>query len=308
MDDHRPSHPNEPSQGHQGQDGEIQRPAPTMEDYIPRQSHASRTRKPTTMRTMWILVGVCVGVGILMYFSIDPLSGAVAKRVPIEWEKDFSASVLEKDLKDKGCNNVRATRILERLSQRITGRKNQPFKIFISRDENVNAFALPGGYMIFNRGFLNKAESVEEISGVMAHEMQHSIQRHVTKGLVRKAFFSVGALFAFGDVSGLLLYEKLGNAALSRSYERDDELSADKGAIKMLDRAKISRQGFIDFFARLKSESEASGKIPTIISTHPGHDQRIELIRDGMPQSGFMKVMTKRDWNYLNNVTCKRKI
>ena len=275
-----------------------------MEDFIPRQSEASTKKKRGSMLRLWLLFGVCFTCGALLYFSVDPFAAAVAKRIPMQWEEDFAKSVFEKNLQDKSCRDPRAAAVLQRLSNQLTGTRDHKFKIAIMNDHNVNAFALPGGYIAFNKGFLRKSESPEEVAGVMAHEMQHALQRHVTKGLVRKAFLSLGAIFAFGDVSGVFLYEKLGQEAIGLSYQRGDELAADRAALKMLDRAKISRKGFADFFRRLQKKG-ASGDVPTMLSTHPGHKQRLKLVLDKMPRRGLKKPMSRRDWRYLNNVTCK---
>ncbi len=158
----------------------------------------------------------------------DKLLATVVDQIPMSFEEKIGAqllpSILPADmiLKDPG-----AQASLESLLEPLTSSVNAPvIKIHISKDSALNAFATPGGHLIFNRGMLLAAESPDEILGVAAHEIAHATERHSMRSMVQGlSIFAIVAFF-FGDLEGLGAYirsrsieiERLFIALISRNF------------------------------------------------------------------------------------------
>jgi predicted Zn-dependent protease len=148
------------------------------------------------------------------------------------------------------------------------------FQFMVGTSEDVNAFALPGGFVVVNRGLLAAAESGEEVAAVLGHELSHVTLRHSTKRLAG----SLGATAALALILGMV---DLGAPAYTLAhlsglgYERDQEREADEVGMSLLMRAGISPIGMATFFERTSNALHP----PEIISTHPDPGDRAERAR-----------------------------
>jgi|GEM_PF-2479670 len=150
------------------------------------------------------------------------------------------------------------------------------WKLYIAKDEEVNAFAMPGGHIVLNAGLIQQSDSAEELLGVLAHEAAHITERHGIQSLageVSSAWIS-SVLFGgnlFGAIVGVS--EKLASLTYTRAHERE----ADSKALDFLKSAGISSRGFAEFFARSRKNSESI--LPKWASTHPLDQERIDSLR-----------------------------
>lgn len=153
------------------------------------------------------------------------------------------------------------------------------FKILVSKSNDMNAFAAPGNIIVINRGLIEKADSIEEVAGVMAHEMGHIEQKHTIKSLAG----GVGSLFGTVLLATFIGYD----AALvvantthfaSLKHSRDDELQADKRGFSFLQNAKISTKGMVSFFDKLSSTDKLLPSVLTFASTHPASNERVKVL------------------------------
>jgi predicted Zn-dependent protease len=124
--------------------------------------------------------------------------------------------------------------LLEKLTRALPP---QPyvFQVRVVDSPVVNAFAAPGGYIVIYKGLLQMTQSPEEFAGVLAHEIQHVINRHVTRQLLQQA--SMGIVFGAmtGDLNGAMsLGVQVASLLGGLSYSRDAEEEADSEAIKLL--------------------------------------------------------------------------
>lgn len=167
----------------------------------------------------------------------------------------------------------------------------------------VNAFALPGGIMVFTRGLLDQAGSPEEIAGIAAHELGHLAHDHSTRALYRS--FAVALLIGvlFGDLTGGTLAGGLAEWLVNTGYSREAERDADAFALERLNAAGIGTQGLADFFVRLeKKHGNDSGPLFGLLSTHPATAERLAHIRAaGLP--GLRQAMGDEDWTSVRQ-TC----
>jgi len=158
------------------------------------------------------------------------------------------------------------------------------FVLFVSEAREVNAFALPGGYLVFNRGLLERARTPEEIQGVLAHEVAHVLKRHSLAQLAQNIGLEVAVQTLWGNENPYLDYlVRNGSQLLSLKFTRDHERAADDLGWELLQNARINPEGMVSFFAELKAEMDAKGKGgfgpgAVFLSTHPTPQERIERL------------------------------
>lgn len=196
------------------------------------------------------------------------------------------------------CSREDGRAALQRLADRLAADLPDPptVRVVVVNTLLVNAFALPGGIMVFTRGLLVQADSAEEIAGIAAHELGHIAHDHSTRALYRS--FAVALLVGvlFGDLTGGTLAGGLAEWLVNTGYSRDAERDADAFALARLEAAGIGARGLADFFARLKErEKDGDGPLARMLSTHPATDERLAHIRSAERPS-IRPAMSEEDW------------
>ncbi|MYE02022.1 MAG: M48 family metallopeptidase [Alphaproteobacteria bacterium] len=203
------------------------------------------------------------------------------------------------------CSGEDGQAALQRLADRLAADLPDPptVRVVVVNTLLVNAFALPGGIMVFTRGLLVHARSPEEIAGIAAHELGHIAHDHSTRALYRS--FAVALLIGvlFGDLTGGALAGGLAEWLVNTGYSRDAERDADAFALERLKAAGIGTEGLEDFFVRLEEKhGTGGGPLLRLLSTHPGTAERLAHIRAaGHP--GSRPAMSEEDWTYARQ-TC----
>jgi beta-barrel assembly-enhancing protease len=157
-----------------------------------------------------------------------------------------------------------------------------PFTIKVIDSDEVNAFALPGGFFYVNSGLILRAQEESELAGVMAHEISHVIARHGTKQATKGEMMQLATipLMILGPAgwAGYGLYQAL-NLAIPLSYlkfSRDDEREADFLGLQYMYKAGYDPNAYVTFFERIQAdEKRRPGTIPKFFSTHPPTPERI---------------------------------
>jgi predicted Zn-dependent protease len=158
-----------------------------------------------------------------------------------------------------------------------------PFTIKVIDSDEVNAFALPGGFFYVNSGLILRAQEESELAGVMAHEISHVTARHGTKNATKGELMQMATipLMLLGPVgwAGYGLYEGL-NIAIPLTYlkfNRDSEREADFLGLQYMYKAGYDPNAYVTFFERIQAdEKRRPGTIPRVFSTHPPTPERIE--------------------------------
>jgi beta-barrel assembly-enhancing protease len=224
-------------------------------------------------------------VGIFaVILSRKAIVKTLAKGVPNSVEETLgSGYIAQLKLTSSLDTSSEAYHILNKKIQLLTLKLNsrQQFKTYIVDADDVNAFALPGGFMVFNSALLKKADSWEEVLGVASHEIAHVTENHHTRGVLSNiGIFTVLSLM-FGDGSAMTdLLFGAGASLENLSYSRDFESEADVKGFEYLYNAKINPKGLRIFFGKLEKESKIASAIPEFISTHPSNVNRIEEIKN----------------------------
>ncbi len=160
-----------------------------------------------------------------------------------------------------------------------------PFTIKVLDSEEVNAFALPGGFFFVNSGLILKADNEAELAGVMAHEIAHVAARHGTKQATRGElinFASIPLIFMGGWTGyairqGAGLAIPMGFLTFTRSMERE----ADYLGLQYMYKCGYDPTAFIDFFEKIQTlEKRKPGSISKVFSSHPMTDDRIKAAQN----------------------------
>lgn len=188
-----------------------------------------------------------------------------------------------------------------------------PFTIKVIDSDEVNAFALPGGFFFVNSGLILKADSEAELAGVMAHEIAHVAARHGTRQASRGHLINYGSipLIFIGGWTGYAVRQAasiaipLGFLEFSRGFERE----ADMLGLQYMYKAGYDPVALVDFFEKIQAmEKKKPGAIAAVFSSHPMTGKRIkaaqkEIQKDLKPQpqyvvdtSEFQKVKARLEW------------
>jgi Zn-dependent protease with chaperone function len=247
--------------------------------------HARARARAVPMRGTMVAAGIAAALlatGILLLVTQgERLVGAAAARVPPHWEEKLGAATLEAMTERAAVQPAgEATRVLEDLGARLAAASESPytFRWTLLADPQVNAMAAPGGYVIVYTGLMDRAESAEELAGVLAHEVQHVVLRHSVRALLRslgwRAVLSLLTSGA-GDLGAptAAWIEQLGSLRFSRRQESE----ADAAGVQLLQRAGIDPVGMATFFEKL---AEKGREPPAFLSTHPASEARARHVRE----------------------------
>jgi len=236
-------------------------------------------------RTIWTLVLVLLGgVALGLWFSTDLLVAWAVDRIPPEWEQRLGQSAYQEFLRQQtvikdGPSVAAVHEISQRLLEHIA-KHPYTFEISVVRNDQVNAFALPGGYVVVFTGLLDQAKSGEEVAGVLSHEFNHVLQRHGLERIIKQLGIVAVLSIILGDQQGLSgVMKQVGTELLSLKFGRAQETEADVTGLQLLYRARIDPAGMIAFFQRMSDQEQ--GRVEWL-SSHPMSGGRAERLKKEM--------------------------
>ena len=253
---------------------ELTKPLEHTAEQVRRVRHTRRT-------ALLVTGGVLAGLLLALWFGSDSLVEMAVARIPVEWEQKLGAQAVRDFLTGQTVvKDGAAVAAVQEITQRLASHaSNNPytFQVSVVKSDVVNAFALPGGYVVVFTGLLAKAESPEEVAGVLGHELNHVLQRHGLERIVKTVGLLAVVTILVGDQQGLIgLAKELGIELVTMKFSREQETEADVTAVRLLHRAKIAPDGMIQFFERLAQSEQ--GRIE-LLSTHPMSAARAERLK-----------------------------
>ena len=156
-----------------------------------------------------------------------------------------------------------------------------PFTIKVVDSDEVNAFALPGGFFYVNSGLILAADEEAELAGVMAHEIAHVAARHAAREMTRSQWLNIGSIPLI-FIGGGIGYAVQSAASLAvpltfLSFSRSFEAEADYLGVQYMYKSGYDPQAFLSFFEKLQAkEKKKPGTLSKAFSTHPQTPDRIE--------------------------------
>jgi predicted Zn-dependent protease len=162
-----------------------------------------------------------------------------------------------------------------------------PFTIKVIDSEEVNAFALPGGFFFVNSGLILRADNEAELAGVMAHEIGHVAARHGTRQATRGEIAQLGMipLIFMGGWTGYGIYQAASVLVpvTFLKFSRAMESEADMLGLEYMYKAGYDPTAFVDFFEKVETmEKRKPGTMSKVFSTHPMTDDRIRAAQSNI--------------------------
>jgi predicted Zn-dependent protease len=162
-----------------------------------------------------------------------------------------------------------------------TPRPKLPWTFIVLDTDGVNAFAAPGGFVHITRGALGLIKTEAELAGVLGHEIAHVAQKHTVNAIKK----SKGVQIATGETlsnRGMFL-DQLANRAydivLENSFDRGDELDADKEGIALVQKTSYAATGLADFLSRLADRNKSQAQRNGLFASHPETQERIAKVK-----------------------------
>ncbi|MCL5105108.1 MAG: M48 family metalloprotease [Armatimonadetes bacterium] len=249
------------------------------------------------------------------------------ERLGYEYAKDVEAHCKLTDRKDL-CDRVEkvGATLAQIANQNETPASYGTSKVYqfkyhfkVVEDKDVNAFALPGGYVYVNTGLLEIAETDDELAGVLAHEIAHVAHHHTVRLLKEQSkvnrYIALVALMGIigkargRDLNNLFMGAQLVNVGKVNGYSVQAEKDADRTAVAYMLKSSYHPEGLLSFMKKLDAKHDESPTLPLgIFQTHPAPFRRVIAICKAMQDSGVKLDMRKmRDIAYAKAVPVKEK-
>ncbi len=176
---------------------------------------------------------------------------------------------------------------------RVSDRPELVYRFFVLDNEDLNAFALPGGYVYIYSGLLKRLDD-DATAAILAHEVAHVAARHSVKRMQSALGYNTLLAVAVAGLGGKdpAFAEKLVGVSdvvydlLSRGYSRQDELLADRLAVKYLKAAGYDPHGLIRVLELLEAQKGPGGRVFEVLSTHPRLQERIRQVQEEIARPG----------------------
>ena len=187
----------------------------------------------------------------------------------------------------KFINDPVITEYVNRIGQNLVKNSDAkvPFTIKVIDSDEINAMALPGGFIYVNSGLILNADEEAELAGVMAHEIAHVAAHHAARQMTRANYAQLGTipLIFIGGWTGYGIYEaaNIGIPLTFLQFSREFEAQADYLGVQYMYRAGYDPQAFISFFEKIQAlEKRKPGMISKAFADHPQTPDRIEHSQD----------------------------
>ncbi len=265
-------------------------------------------------RLMGWAVAALASVALIVFVLVPLMADQLAEYIPPEGERALGQVTLEQirgALDETGispiaeCTGAEGVLALAKMEERLQGVLDLPvdLSVHVLDHDMVNAFALPGGFVVFFRGLLDEAETPEQVAAVFAHEIGHVVSRDPTRHALRSAG-SIGVLgLLFGDFAGGALVLFLAERLIDAQYSQTAEAEADAFAHNALIAADLPPSALADMFERLRAKGgDVDGFVAHFLA-HPRLGDRIEAARAATPE-GFRPraLMTASEWQALKSI------
>ncbi len=255
-------------------------------------------------------MALCTTAAFAFAAPADPLQKLDSTRLPTlgDTARADLSPVLERKLGEMIMRDIRRDRdylddapIIEYLNNfggalvaavpGARGETNADFSFFAVRDVNLNAFALPGGFIAAHTGLIVAAQTESELAGVMSHEIGHVTQRHIARSLGQQkqdallplAAMILAALAAKSSpdaAMGVLMGGQGMAVQRQLNFGRDAEREADRVGIQIMAAGGYDTTGMVGFFKRLQTATRLTGDIPAHLAHLSSHPLTAERITD----------------------------
>jgi Zn-dependent protease with chaperone function len=260
----------------------------------------------STARIVFWSLAAAASLLAIIWFGLPFISARLTGLVPLSLEKRLGEAAdgrVHAMFGGKTCTRPEGTAALAKLVGALQAKAQLPLppEPSVLASPIPNAFALPGGKVYALYGLLEKAESPDELAGVLAHEFGHVAHRDGLRRLIEDSGtgFLVGLLF--GDVTGASVMLSAGRGLLNAAYSRDAEANADRFALELMEKLGRSPKPLGDLLLRI-SRPEKDDPL-SIFASHPMTADRMAMLEAGGAPAGE-PLLSFGEWRALKAI-CK---
>lgn len=257
--------------------------------------------RSSTLRDLIILLAIGAGLFVGGYFIVKEIGKSdLDLSYEVSYEQEEKLGDLMKDMvwdefaavKDNAADSA-LREITSRLIKALDT-THYRYEFTIIKNDQINAFTIPGGNIYVFSELMRVAETPEEVAAVLAHEIGHAENRHVVTKLIQElSITAIVGILTGGDPS--VLTEAL-TSIIGNTFSRSQEEEADKFALELLEKAGISPKSLARFFERLNEKDLDYDENLEILMTHPHNDKRIEQVRRYKTKNDFKPIPFEMDW------------
>ena len=220
-----------------------------------------------------------------LFFGVIVAASAAACGVSTQQEvqmgQEYSAQINQQLPVVQDAEINRYVNVLGDSIANLADSRGLDYHFYVINAAEVNAFAVPGGFIYVNRGLIDRTQNLSQLAGVLGHEIGHVVRRHSVKQMEKAQGANIGVVLGCTllNVCGSGAAQaaiNIGGSALFAKFSRDDERQADEEGVKNVVRAGISPKGIPDMFRILLAEQKSNpGAVAGWFATHPGEEERI---------------------------------
>lgn len=266
------------------------------------QLDAGRGPAQTGRIVAWSLAAA-VSIVLVTIYGIPLLADRLAPLVPFAVEKRIGEAVDRQARAGFGgrtCARPEGQAAFDKMMAKIKDASgfDAPLEAEVLSSSVPNAYALPGGKVYLLDGLLQKARNVDEVAGVMAHELGHAQNRDGLRKIIQTggSSFLIGLLF--GDVTGGSAVLFAARSIVDASYSREAESRADAFTVKAMNGLGRSPQPMGEFLVRITG----GGKVATVIDSHPLSADRLERMKKEDRGVTGPPILTEQEWQALRQI------
>ena len=221
---------------------------------------------------IWLTFVLPLLVLVALVWQHDRIAAWAVSAIPVAQERKLGELVFAQQKAKLKLIEGRPQEMMREIGARLTKGSPYQYEFYVADDKVVNAYAMPGGFIVMHSGLLQLAGSAEEMAGVLAHEVQHVEKRHSLKAMAKSLGLMATVSLVFGDFGGLL---SLGSDLIGLKFSRDHETEADAEGLKSLVGAGIRPDGMATFFRKMAAQEKLN---LGFLSTHPASEDRFAAI------------------------------
>jgi hypothetical protein len=266
------------------------------------QLEAGRGPGQTGRIVAWSLAAA-VSIVLVTVYGIPLLADRIAPLVPYAVEKRIGEAVDRQAravFGGQNCTRPDGQAAFDKMMAKIkeAGGFDAPLQAHVLSSNVTNAYALPGGTVYLLDGLIQRAKSVDEVAGVMAHELGHAQNRDGLRKIIQTggSSFLIGLLF--GDVTGGSAVLFAARSIVDASYSRDAESRADDFTVKAMNGLGRSPQPMGEFLVRITG----GGRVSTVIDSHPLSADRLDRMKKADRGVTGAPILTDAEWQALKNI------
>jgi Zn-dependent protease with chaperone function len=275
-------------------------------------SHKITVERGTWRKVIIWSTSAALAIYLLLGHILPGLADRMATFISPEQEERIGETVIAQanwllgtDRTNPFCSTPDGDAAMAKMTDRLSAELDLPYalKVQIVRNPLINAFAAPGGHIVFFSALLDEADTPEEVAAVLAHEIGHVAARDSLR-LVLRAAGSTGILsMVLGDVGGGIVIAAAADQLMQASYTREAESQADDFALALLADAGLPAEGLAAFFEKLEAKYGSQPDFLAYFASHPELHTRAENARDKETRKvGFKPVLSDTEWQALKNI------